>query len=164
MADELECLREEMHMQGTVKAIYIVDEGGEPMQKLDQVKALADCGLEGDRYCKRAGYWTGVDECQATLIAAEDLEEIARTTDVHIQNGEHRRNLITGGIRLDSLQGKMFQVGEAVFEYDRPRPPCVYIQKITQPGMTQALMGRGGICARVVRSGLIRIGDSIVVL
>ena len=73
-------------MQGTVKAIYIVDEGGAPMQKLDQVKALADCGLEGDRYCKRAGYWTGVDECQATLIAAEDLEEIAGTTDVRIQN------------------------------------------------------------------------------
>ncbi len=151
-------------MQGTVKAIYIVDEGGAPMQKLDQVKALADCGLEGDRYCNRAGYWTGVDECQATLIAAEDLEEIAQTTDVRIQKGEHRRNLITRGIRLDGLQGKMFQVGEAVFEYDRPRPPCVYIQKITQPGMTQALMGRGGICARVVKSGLIRIGDSIVVL
>ena len=151
-------------MQGTVKAIYIVGEGGAPMQKLDQVKALADCGLEGDRYCKRAGYWTGVDECQATLIAAEDLEEITRTTDVRIQNGEHRRNLITRGIRLDSLQGKMFQVGEAVFEYDRPRPPCGYIQEITQPGMTQALMGRGGICARVVRSGLIRVGDSIVVL
>ena len=151
-------------MQGTVEAIYIVGEGGAPMQKLDQVKALADCGLEGDRYCKRAGYWTGVDECQATLIATEDLEEIDGTTDVRIQNGEHRRNLITGGIRLDSLQGKMFQVGEAVFEYDRPRPPCVYIQKITQPGMTQALVGRGGICARVVRSGLIRVGDSIVVL
>ncbi len=151
-------------MQGTVKAIYIVGEGGAPMQKLDQVKALADCGLEGDRYCKRAGYWTGVDECQATLIAAEDLEEIAGTTAVCIQNGEHGRNLITRGIRLDSLQGKMFQVGEAVFEYDRPRPPCVYIQEITQPGMTQALMGRGGICARVVRSGLIRVGDSIVVL
>ena len=151
-------------MQGTVEAIYIVGEGGAPMQKLDQVKALADCGLEADRYCKRAGYWTGVDECQATLIAAEDLEEIAQTTGVRIQNGEHRRNLITRGIRLDSLQGKMFQVGEAVFEYDRPRPPCVYIQKITQPGMTQARMGRGGICARVVRSGLIRVGDSIVVL
>ena len=151
-------------MQGTVKAIYIVGEGGAPMLKLDQVKALADCGLEGDRYCKGAGYWTGVDECQATLIAAEDLEKIAGTTDVRIQNGEHRRNLITSGIRLDSLQGKKFQVGEAIFEYDRPRPPCVYIQKITQPGMTQALMGRGGICARVVRSGLIRVGDSIVVL
>jgi len=151
-------------MQGTVEAINIVGEGGAPMQKLDQVKALADCGLEGDRYCKRAGYWTGVDECQATLIAAEDLEETAGTTDVRIQKGEHRRNLITRGIRLDGLQGKMFQVGEAGFEYDRPRPPCVYIQKITQPGMTQALMGRGGICARVVKSGLIRIGDSIVVL
>jgi MOSC domain-containing protein YiiM len=153
-----------MDMQGTVKAIYIVGEGGAPMQKIDQVKALADCGLEGDRYCKRTGYWTGVDECQVTLIAAEDLEEIGGTTDVRIQNGEHRRNLITAGIRLNSLQGKMFQVGEAVLEYDRPRPPCVYIQGITQPGMTEALMGRGGICARVVRSGLIRIGDSIVVL
>ncbi|MEA2509654.1 MAG: hypothetical protein QOG21_1736, partial [Actinomycetota bacterium] len=59
---------------------------------------------------------------------------------------------------------KTFGIGEAVLEYDRPRPPCRYIQSVSEPGMTRALgRDRGGICARVVRSGTIRINDRIEV-
>lgn len=151
-------------MQGIVERIYIVPQGGEDMQRVSQVEALANCGLQGDRYCKRTGYWTDVDECQVTLIALENLEEIEKTAGVRVGNGEHRRNLITRGIQLENLSGKRFQVGQAVLEYDRPRPPCSYIQSITEPGMTRALVGRSGICARVVQSGLIRDEDTIIVL
>jgi MOSC domain-containing protein YiiM len=151
-------------MQSIVEEIYIAPKGGATMQKVGQVEALADCGLQSDRYCQRTGYWTGVDECQVTLIEAEDLETIQQGTGIHVGNGEHRRNLITRHIKLESLRGKQFQIGEAVLEYDRPRPPCSYIQSITEPGMTRALWGRGGICARVVKSGVIRAGDAIVVL
>jgi len=151
-------------MQGIVEEIYISSQGGADMQRVDQIEAMADRGLLGDRYCERRGYWTGVDECQATLIEAEDLEEITKTTNIKIKNGEHRRNIITRDIRLSSLRGKKFQIGEAILEYDRPRPPCSYIQSITEPGMTRALARRGGICVRVAKSGLIRAGDAIVVL
>ncbi len=151
-------------MQGIVERIYVVPRGGEDMQRVSQVEALANCGLQGDRYCKRTGYWTDVDECQVTLIASEDLEEIEKAVGVRVGNGEHRRNLITRGIQLENLNGKRFQVGQAVLEYDRPRPPCSYIQSITEPGMTRALVGRSGICARVVQSGLIRDEDTIIVL
>jgi len=151
-------------MQGKVEKIYVAPQGGVEMQKVSQVEALAGCGLEGDRYCSRTGYWTDVDECQVTLIAAEDLEDIQRITGVRVDNGEHRRNLITRGIELESLSGKRFQVGQAILEFDRPRPPCSYIQSITQPGMTRALAGHSGICARVVQSGLIQEEDSIEVL
>ena len=151
-------------MQGIVERIYVVPQGGEDMQRVSQVEALANCGLQGDRYCKRTGYWTDVDECQVTLIESENLEEIEKTGGVRVGNGEHRRNLITRGIQLDNLSGKRFQVGQAVLEYDRPRPPCSYIQSITEPGMTRALVGRSGICARVVQSGLIRDEDTIIVL
>jgi MOSC domain-containing protein YiiM len=151
-------------MQGTIEAIFIVPSGGDTMQRATEVQALADCGLEGDRYCRRTGFWTGVDECEATFIQAEHLEEITRNYDVRVDNGEHRRNIVTRGIRLDDLRGRRFQAGEAVFEYDRPRPPCSYIEGLTEPGMTRALMGRGGICARVVRSGRLQVGDAIDIL
>jgi MOSC domain-containing protein YiiM len=151
-------------MPGTIEAIFIVPLGGETMQSVAEVNASAGCGLEGDRYCRRTGYWTNVDECEATFIQAEHLEEIARNSGIGVGNGEHRRNIVTRGIRLDSLRGRQFQVGEAVFEYDRPRPPCGYIEGLTEPGMTRALMGRGGICARVVKSGRVQTGDSISVL
>ena len=134
------------------------------MQRVDQVEAVAGGGLRGDRYCERTGYWTNVDECQVTLIEAEDLEAIEGTTGIRVSKGEHRRNLITRKVRLGSLRGKQFQIGEVVLEYDRPRPPCSYVESLSEPGMTRALVGRGGICARVVKSGLIRAGDAIVVL
>lgn len=152
-------------MSGLVEAIYIAATGGETMQFVEQVEALAERGLRGDRYCEHAGYWTGVDECQVTLIEAEALEDIEQTAGLRVKHGEHRRNLVTRGIRLAELWHKQFQIGAVILAYDRPRPPCNYLQTITQPGMTRALAGgRSGICARVIKGGLIRINDSIEVL
>lgn len=149
-------------MHGTVEQIFIAPAGGAAMQAVNEVEALAGCGLRGDRYCTRSGYWTGVDECQLTLIEGEGLDEITRTTGLRVTNGEHRRNVVTRRIRLDELAGRRFRVGTARFEYDRPRPPCGYIQSLTELGMTRALYGRGGICARVIESGVVGVGDQIV--
>ena len=151
-------------MDATIREIFVTPKGGLAMEPHSQVEAMAGCGLRGDRYCAREGYWTGIDECEVTLIEAEDLEEIESTIGVHVSSGEHRRNLVTRGIRLQSLRGKRFQIGDAVLVYDRPRPPCSYVESITEPGMKRALVGRGGICARVVKSGIIRVGDAIAVL
>jgi MOSC domain-containing protein YiiM len=146
-------------MTGTVEAVFIAGKGGDPMQQLEEVEAVVDRGLRGDRYMERTGYWTDVDECQVTLIQGETLDRISEVT---VDSGEHRRNIVTRGIDLMKLVGKRFQVGEAELIFDRPRPPCGYIQTITQRGMTKALGGfNGGICARVLTGGMIRAGDSI---
>ena len=151
-------------IQGTVEAIFITARGGTKMERVVEVEALAGLGLKGDRYCLGTGYWTGVDQCQLTLIAAEDLDEILKTTGVRVGDGEHRRNLVTRGVRLGDLSGRTFQVGGVVLEYDCPRPPCGYIESLTQAGMTRALGGRAGICARVVKSGWIRARDPIALV
>ena len=152
-------------MAGTIEDIFIAPTGGAPMRRVHLVQAEAGAGLTGDRYRDRTGYWTNVDECQVTLIAAESLEAIAAAGAIEVGAGQHRRNIVTRGVDLHSLQGKRFAVGRAVFEYDRPRPPCGYIQGLTQRGMTKALGGdRGGICARVVASGTISRNDAIEVL
>lgn len=151
-------------MQGVVEAIFITPRGGAPMERVEEVEAVAGGGLHGDRYMTRAGHWSGIDECQVTLIEGEALDEITAGTDVRVTSGEHRRNIVIRGIHLEELVGGRFTVGEALLEFDRPRPPCGYIQSITQYGMTKALgKGRGGICARVVRSGVIRTGDGLEV-
>lgn len=147
---------------GTVERIFVAEQGGQPMRPVDEARAVAGRGLEGDRYATRRGYWTDVDECQVTLIAAEDLDAI---TGVAVAGGQHRRNIVTRGVDLRGLAGRAFRVGEATLAYDRPRPPCRYIEGLTEPGMTRALAARrGGICARVVESGVIRPGDRIELL
>ncbi len=152
-------------MEGVVKAVFVAPGGGAPMEKVAEAEAVAGAGLRGDRYMTHAGYWSATDECQVTLIESETLEQIMAEAKLRVGNGEHRRNIVTCGIRLHELAGRQFRVGQAVLEYDRPRPPCGYIQSITQPGMTRALLGpRGGICARVIKSGTIREGDAIHIL
>ena len=147
-----------------VEAIFITGRGGEPMTRVAEVEAIAGRGLAGDRYLKRTGYWTGTDECQVTLIAAEALEEISAKTEVSVSEGQHRRNIVTRGVDLHALGRKRFRVGEALLAFDRPRPPCRYIQSVSERGMTKALgRTRGGICARVIEGGMISEGDTVEV-
>ena len=83
-------------------------------------------------------------------------------TGSRVKDGEHRRNVVIRGFSLKVLRrGARFRVGEAVFEYRRPRSVCRYIERLTQPGMTQALKGRGGSCARVVEEGRLGVGDVV---
>jgi len=150
---------------GTVERVFVAEAGGEAMRPVEAVQARAGRGLDGDRYATRRGYWTDVDECQVTLIAAEDLDEITASSGVAVQDGQHRRNIVTRGVDLRALAGRRFRIGEATFAYDRPRPPCRYIEGLTEPGMTRALAARrGGICVRVVESGVVKTGDDIELL
>src|SRR5918998_4585945 len=156
-------------MVGRVEEIYITPKGSAVMKRVEGVHAVEkrfaeNGGLEGDRYREGAGYWTPYgDVCEVTLIEREDLDEI-ENEGLGVKNGEHRRNIITRGVDLESLRGCRFRIGEVVLEYDRPRPPCKHIQDMTEPGMTRALKRRGGICARVVEGGLIRSRDKISIL
>jgi MOSC domain-containing protein YiiM len=151
-------------MRGVVEGIYITSEGSAAMERVDEVRTIEGCGIEGDRYCEGTGYWTNYgDVCEITLIEGEDLDYIEGELGISVKGGQHRRNIITRSISLEDLRGKRFTIGETVLEYDRPRPPCRHVQDLTQPGMTRALKGRGGICARVVRAGRIRARDVIEV-
>jgi MOSC domain-containing protein YiiM len=137
------------------------------MEHVDVVAALEGCGLEGDRYCAGTGHWSRFGRvCEVTFIAAEDLDDIERETGVGVKNGgEHRRNIATRGTSLKTLRrGERFRVGDVAFEHRGPRSICQYIECLTEPGMTQALKGRGGICARVMENGTVRVGDKIEVL
>ncbi len=116
-----------------VEKVFVASQAGAAMQRVSQIEAVAHRGLKGDRYCTGSGYWSESDKCEVTLIAQEDLDHIKATTDIKIQDGEHRRNIVTRNINLLSLAGKRFRIGTAYFAYDRPRPPCLYIQKITEP-------------------------------
>lgn len=147
-----------------VNKIFIASKAGALMQHVSTVQAIANRGLEGDRYCTGCGYWSESDKCEVTLIAQEDLDHIEAATDISVQDGQHRRNIVTKDIDLHTLKGKRFRIGTAYFSYQRPRPPCLYIQKLTEPGMVKALAYRSGICVRCFKSGVIHKNDRIILL
>jgi MOSC domain-containing protein YiiM len=147
-----------------VEEIYVAGKGSAAMERVEEVRTIEGCGIEGDRYCEGTGYWTSYgDVCEVTLISSEDLDFIQDELGIRVRSGEHRRNIVTRGVKLRDLRGRRFRVGETLLEYDRPRPPCRHVQDLSEPGMTRALKGRGGICARVIRGGRIRAGDVLEV-
>lgn len=150
-----------------LKAIYIATAAGEPMKSVSTIEAVANRGLKGDRYCDDRGHWKSIDGCQATLITEHDLEQ-TKKTEVEfrdaLDNGSHRRNLVVAGLKTKNLEGKEFRIGTAVFRYDKPRPPCAYLDQIAGKGMCRALSHNSGICLRVVSGGGLAVGDAVEIM
>jgi MOSC domain-containing protein YiiM len=151
-------------MAGVIEGIYLAREGGAPVERVEEAEALKGCGLEGDRYCSGTGHWSRFGrDCEVTFVEAEDLDLIGLETGLRVENGEHRRNIVTRGVSLKDLRRARFRVGEVVFGNGKPCSVCRHVERLTEPGMAQALKGRGGMCARILKGGRVRSGDAIVV-
>jgi MOSC domain-containing protein YiiM len=117
-----------------------------------------EAGLVGDRYGGRAG-----GKRQVTLIAREDLAALASFLGRdEVSPVLLRRNLLTEGVNLLALKERFIGVGEAVLEITGECHPCSRMEEELGTGGYNALRGRGGLTARVVRGGAIRLGDTIV--
>jgi len=148
--------------EGLITHIYVAPEKAKPVRLVDTVEALAGEGLRGDRYTA-ARNRRGPD-CQATFIELENLEAFTRQTNLALTPEMTRRNIVTRGIRLNALVGRRFRAGEAVFEGLELCEPCKLLARITHREVLQHLLGKGGLRARIVEGGTIRIGDTLEAL
>ncbi len=67
------------------------------------------------------------------------------------------------GINLLALKDKTFRIGQAVLETTGECHPCSRMEENLGPGGYNAVRGHGGITARVVEAGMIRVGDRVEV-
>jgi MOSC domain-containing protein YiiM len=152
-------------MSGQIVSIHIASKAEATMTAVDEVRAVAGRGLEGDRYFLHEGTYsetpgTGRD---ITFIASEAIEEVARDHNIRLAPGESRRNVTTKGIDLNALVDKEFRAGEVVLRGMRLCEPCEYLQGHTgKDGLLKALVHRGGLRADIISGGTIRVGDEIV--
>jgi MOSC domain-containing protein YiiM len=147
---------------GRVVAIYTTQEAGASMNACAEIAALEGVGLAGDRYASGAGTYSsrGGDGRAVTLVAREAIAAV-NANGTALGDEETRRNLVTEGVALDDLIGREFRVGEVVLRGVRTCPPCAWLEGLTRPGVKDALEGRGGLRADVVRGGSIRVGDAV---
>lgn len=139
------------------------------MTMVDNVEAIAGVGLSGDRYAMNTGFWRASLACQVTLIGTLDITSAIRRAPPEqrdrLTKGHHRRNLVVDGLEAQTLLNKRFRIGEAVFAYSKPRPPCGYLDRIEGAGLSHALSQQGGgICIDVIESGRLNIGDAAEIL
>jgi MOSC domain-containing protein YiiM len=144
---------------GTVVNIFTAAARGAPMEPRTSVVALADVGLQGDRYAD-ASVRRG-PEYQVTLIEIENIEAFAKTATVLFTNDMPRRNLVTRGVSLNDLYGKRFKVGNATFDGLELCEPCALFASRTHRDVLKHFLRRGGLRARIVIGGEINVGDTV---
>ncbi|MGE0133522.1 MAG: MOSC domain-containing protein [Dehalococcoidia bacterium] len=147
---------------GRVEAIFTAPEAGAPMEQQGVVVVVPGVGIVGDRYALGSGTWSAPrwHDKELTLFEAEVADALG------IEPYVPRRNIVLRGVSLYGLIGVHFRLGEALLLGVRPCDPCRYIQQLTgTPGLTKGLAGeRGGLRARILEGGRIRLGDTIEVV
>ncbi len=153
----------DMTWRGIVSAIHIAREATGPMVPVSEVRAVPGQGLEGDRYFRKTGTYSSRPGTgrEGTLIEAEAYEAIAREAEIVLAPGASRRNITTRDVPLNHLVGRQFQVGEVLLEGVRLCEPCAHLESLTQSGVRAGLIHRGGLRARILTEGLIRVGDPL---
>jgi MOSC domain-containing protein YiiM len=152
---------------GTIEAICIAPAASAPMQPKTEVEALVGVGLAGDRYAEGIGFYsprpTDPGAREVTLFEAEVLDRLRTEHGIELSPTEHRRNVTVRGVRLDELLGQRFSVGDVVLEGVKDCPPCEHLQQLVARPVLQPLVGRGGLRARIVVGGTIRVGDAVTI-
>ena len=144
--------------QGKVEWMGIRPEKKKAIQSMENI-IVTNMGLEGDHYAGRSG------KRSVTLIQAEHIETIASLLHREKVNPEDlRRNIVIRGINLLALKNREFKIGTAILKMTGLCHPCSRMEQIFGEGGYNAVRGHGGINASVVKTGVIKINDTVSVI
>lgn len=136
------------------------------INSVSEVQAEVGRGLLGDYRAERAARDSA--KRQVTLIQAEHLTVIAALAGVALEPADLapllRRNLVVSGINLLALKDKTFRIDEVVLEGSGLCAPCSQMEDALGTGGYNAMRGHGGITARVLVAGTLRVGNSVQVV
>lgn len=158
--------------EGRVVSIHIAPEASAPMEVVAEARAVPGRGLEGDRYFTGRGLYSTKPSAggrEVTLIEMETIEALfsgiknadGETLGIKLTAAESRRNIATAGVPLNHLVGREFWVGDVLLQGTRLCEPCKHLEDLTQRGVLGGLIHRGGLRARILAEGTIRVGDPI---
>jgi MOSC domain-containing protein YiiM len=147
---------------GRLEGIWVRPARRAPTMSLDATRAIDGVGLEGDRRTGARANPRG--RRHVTLLQAEHLPVIAGLLGwSSVDAGRLRRNLVVAGINLASVRDRRFRVGAVTLEGTGWCHPCSRMEEELGPGGYQAVRHHGGITARVLRGGPLRVGDPVAV-
>lgn len=158
--------------EGRVVSIHTAPEAAASMKSVAEARAVPGRGLEGDRYYEGRGFYSpkpGFGGREVTLIESETVEALLHGAvnaagdrlGIKLAAAETRRNIATEGVPLNHLVDRDFWVGPVLMRGTRLCEPCKHLEDLTQPGVLAALVHRGGLRARILTEGLIRVGDIV---
>jgi MOSC domain-containing protein YiiM len=141
-------------MKGSIVAVCTSKKKGVRKRNVGKAELRVDWGLVGDAH---AANW----HRQVSLLAMESIEKM-RALGLNVGPGSFAENLTTQGIDLLSLPiGSQVRVGDqAILEITQHGKIChdrcaIYYQA------GDCVMPREGVFAKVIKGGLVKVGDPI---
>lgn len=156
----MQALLASLPQRGRVEWIGLRPAKRAELEVVTQVVVLENRGLAGDHRSEREG-----GKRQVTLIQAEHIPMLAALTGhERIPPQWLRRNIVVSGINLFALRDRRFAIGEVILEGAGTCPPCSRMETTLGPGGFNAMRGHGGINARVISGGEIKLGAEVRLL
>ena len=130
--------------------------GTNPMLEVDELHCVAGRGIESDRFFDFREDYRG----QITFFAHEVYEDLCHRFDVwNKAPSVFRRNVITRGANLNLLIGEEFSIQGIRFVGVEHCKPCYWMDEAFAPGAEKLLQDRGGLRARIISSGTLRLSS-----
>ena len=128
--------------------------GEHEIVEVDEIHCVAGHGIEKDRYFSHKDDFKG----QITFFADEVYQELrAHFAGHEVAPSAFRRNVITRGMELNELIGQEFEIQGVRFFGTEECRPCYWMDQAFTAGAEEAMRGRGGLRARIVTDGTLRV-------
>ena len=128
--------------------------GTAPMIEVAEAECVTGKGLRGDRCFG----WKEDYKGQVTFFEQEQYERLcAQFGEPDRPPSVFRRNVITQGIDLNTLIGSEFEVQGVRFLGTQESAPCYWMNQAFAEGAEEALKGHGGLRAKVLSDGILRV-------
>lgn len=162
-------LSQQFASDGCIEGIILRPARGESAVLVNEARAEPGQGLIGDRWTSRNRSGRPSSKREVTLFQAEHLPMLANWCGIATLDPIRlRRNLLVSGLNLISMRSLFpglvleWAVGsEVVVQVTGPCDPCSKMAAELGLGSYNALRGHGGMTARILSGGLIRIGDRV---
>ncbi len=143
-------------LKGKIVALNISKKKGIPKTNVECVKLVADWGIEGDVH---AGNW----HRQISFLALESIEKM-RAKGLNVRPGAFAENITTEFVDIPNLHiGDIVKVGNAEFEITQIGKEC-HSKCAIYYKAGDCVMPREGIFARVLKGGIIKVEDEIIII
>ena len=128
--------------------------GEYPILEVPEVKCVAGRGIRGDRFFDFKDNYKG----QITFFSSESFDALCKSLNLSGKSpGLSRRNVIVSSVELNSLIGAEFEVQGVRFQGMSECAPCHWMDVAFAPGAEHFLQGRGGLRARILTDGILRV-------
>lgn len=139
---------------GRIEAICISTARGTQKRPVGSAEFVADWGIRGDAH---GGHW----HRQVSLLSADRIDTF-RARGAQVENGAFGENLVVRGFDFSAFPvGTLFKSGDVLLELTQIGKECHQHCAIYQ-AVGDCIMPREGVFARVIRGGIVRTGDELV--